>query len=77
MPAAGFKLTVPASGRPQAHTSDCAATGMGSSHIYQWHIAHRACSIVSQSAVIISVTVLNVWPLYGYTEISCICPLKH
>ena len=76
MPAAGFKLAIPASGRPQAHASDRAATGIGGSHIYQWHIAHRVCFIVSQSPVIISVTVLNVRPLYEYTEFSCICVLK-
>jgi hypothetical protein len=64
-----FILAIPVSGRPQAHASDRAATGIGDNYIYQKNIAHRACFIVSQSVVIISVTILNVWPLHGYTEI--------
>jgi hypothetical protein len=76
MPMTGFKLAMPASGQLQAHATDRAATGNTGSYIYQWQIAHRVCFTVSQSAVIISVTVLNVCPLSGYTEISCICLLK-
>jgi hypothetical protein len=35
MPPAGFEPTIPASGRPQTHALDCAATGIGSGDFTQ------------------------------------------
>jgi hypothetical protein len=36
MPPAGFEPAIPASGRRQTHTLDCAATGIGNLYGYTW-----------------------------------------
>ena len=37
---AGFETTIPASEQPQAHALDCAATGVGISHLYHLQVPY-------------------------------------